>query len=156
MLEYIYRHDDLVTDFVVTQLPVNRNLSGKMVAIGVAENGELIAGIVYHNYSTAAGVIEITVAALPGKNWFTRETIRRMYAYPFLQMQCQMVMTNTPAHDERTLRMLASLGHMFVRVPRLRGPTEDAILCLLTREDWQANKIHQRLWLQAAPKQEAA
>lgn len=145
MLEYAYGHDAVVADFVARLIPSCRARGfGNAKAIGIVEGEALIAGLVYHNYDPDAGIIEISGAALPNRNWLTRETLRRMYQYPFLEIGCQMVINRVPADDERQLWMLSRYGYMFVPVPRMLGRDKDGVLCLLTCEDWAANKFNKR------------
>lgn len=156
MLDYVYGQDDIVAQFVAQLIPSCRERGfGKCKAIGVIENGDLIAGLVYHNWDDGAGVIEMSGAALPGKFWLTSETLRRIYEYPFLQVGCQMVLMRVRAEDTRLLRILAAIGYMFVKVPRMLGRDKDGVICLLTIEDWISNKFNQRARRQA-PLEKAA
>ena len=148
MLDYVYGHNELVADFVASLIPAceGRGLPKASSAFGVIdEQGRLVAGMVYHHYDPASGVIEMTGAALPGQQWLSRETIRRMYTYPFLQLGCQMVLMRVSARDERLLRQLAALNYAFIRIPRLLGRDHDAVVCLLTYEDWINSKFQKRL-----------
>lgn len=161
MLDYVYGHDQLVADFVAQLIPScrGRGMPEKSKAWGVIDkNGRLVAGMVYHNYDPDAGTIEMSGAALPGVQWLTRETIRRMYTYPFLQLKCQMVLMRVDADDERLLRQLASLNYAFIKIPRLLGRHKDSVVCLLTEEDWIASKFQQRFkhYLEAPTLEEAA
>jgi len=146
MLDYVYENSEAVAWAVARMIPHCRERGfGKCKAIGVLENGRLIGGIVYNNYNIEASTIEITAAAITPR-WLTRETIRVMYSYPFIQLKCQMVVQHTPADNERLLRQLAAGGYMFVAVPRMFGRDRDGVLCLLTYEAWCASKFNQR-WL---------
>jgi hypothetical protein len=146
MLDYVYGHDELVAHFVATLIPhCRRGFGPNTKAIGIIEDGSLIAGIVYHNYDPEAEIIEISGAALPKKNWLTRATLAVMYGYPFLQCGCQMVVQRTPADDERLLGILARYNFAFVKIPRLFGRDRDGVACLLTYEDWINNRFNQRL-----------
>src|SRR5262245_26655894 len=102
MLRYVYGQDEIVARFVAMMIPhVGYRGFGNCRAIGVIDDGgKLIAGLVYSNWNTMAGTIEISGAALPGAHWLTRETIRRMFEYPFEQCGCQMVMTRVLADNE--------------------------------------------------------
>lgn len=145
MLDYVYGHDEIVAQFVAQLIPRCRERGfGAAKAIGVIEDGKLIAGMVYNNYNPDSQVIEMSGAALPGKQWLTRETLKRIYQYPFLQCGCQMVVMVVAAEDKRLLRILASLNYAFIKFPRLHGRTKDAVLCLLTYEDWATNKMCRR------------
>lgn len=145
MLDYVYGHDEVVSDFVAALIPHCRRGFGNARAIGVVDQGDLIAGIVYHNYDPTAGLIEISGAALPGKYWLTRGTLRRMFQYPFHQCGCQMLVQRTPADNLALLAVLARFNYSFFLIPRLFGRDRDGVVCTLTREAWSANKFNQRL-----------
>jgi len=147
MIDYVIGHDDAVAQFVVQLIPRmrGRGIMGPYTALGVINGeGSLIGGLVYHNWSPDAGVIEMTGAAIPGSRWLTRETLTRMYAYPFEQLGVQMVVMMAAADDEPLLRQLASIGYMFVTIPRLLGADQDAVACLFTREAWQQCRFIRR------------
>jgi hypothetical protein len=158
-MDYIYGHDVAVADFVRQLIPSCRARGfGNCRTIGIVDGGMLIAGLVYHNFDPDAGVIEISGAALPGEPWMTRETLKRMYQYPFLGCRCQMVINRVPAEDERQLYMLLRFGYSLIKVPRGLGRDKDLVIATLTREDWENNKFNRRLkhHLGAEPQQEAA
>jgi RimJ/RimL family protein N-acetyltransferase len=158
MLDYVYGHDGSVAHFVATLIPhCRRGFGPNAKAIGVVDDkGRLIAGLVYHNWDPEAGIIEISGAALPGTYWLTRETLARMYQYPFHQCGCQMVVQRTPADDVRLLGILAAYGYVFVTVPRLFGRERDGVICSLTREAWENNRFNKRFQHHLKEEQEEA
>jgi RimJ/RimL family protein N-acetyltransferase len=144
MLRYITDKPELVAAAVAKAIPhmFGRGF-GKCSAIGVQDkDGRLIAGIVYHSWNPELGVIEMSMAALPGTRWLTRETLRRMYSYPFEELGCQQVFSWQYADAERNLRQLAAYNYSFIRVPRMCGRNRDAVLCLLSDDAWRANKFN--------------
>ncbi len=146
MIDYVYGYDELVAGFVAQLIPSCRTRGfGNCKAIGVINNGVLTAGFVYHNYDPDAQVIQVSGAALPGARWCNRETLWRVFQYPFLQLDCQMIIQLVDADDERTLGQLARIGHAFKTIPRLFGRDKDGVLATLTSEDWDASKFNQRL-----------
>jgi RimJ/RimL family protein N-acetyltransferase len=152
-LEYAYGFDDVVVQFVASLIPQvrERGFSRASKAIGVVSADQLIGGIVYHNWNPEAGIIEMSVAALPGCRWLSRETVRRMFEYPFQQLNCQMVINIMDAENEPLLRQCASLGFNLIRLPRLMGREKDAVFGYLTEETWRANKIHRRVEFSETP-----
>lgn len=58
-------------------------------AIGLEQDGELIAGVVFYWYTGPS--ISMHVAAEPGKRWMTRDYLYRVFAYPFIQLKCRRV-----------------------------------------------------------------
>src|SRR6185436_1598447 len=144
MLEYVYENSEAVAWAVARMIPHCRARGfGKCKAIGVLENGRLIGGIVYNQWNPEAGTIEITAAAITPR-WLTRETIRRMYEYPFEQCKVQMITQRTPADNVRLLEQLARGGYFFISHPRLFGRDRDGVIACLTRETWEASKFIKR------------
>lgn len=157
MLDYVYGYDEIVANFVAQLLPAARGRSfGPYTTIGIVKDDQLVAGVVYNNYRRDAGVIEMTTAALPGSGWMTRETLRRIYQYPFLQLDCQMIMLHVADDNGPLLRQLAALNHAFITLPRMYGRDKDCILCLLTREAWEDSKFNRRLGSHNEPLERAA
>jgi hypothetical protein len=160
MLRYVYGQDRLVADAVAQLIPhVGPGGFGDAAkTIGVIdEEGRLIAGLVYHNYDPQAGTIEISGAATNSR-WLSRETIKRMYQYPFHTCGCQMIAQRTPADSERLLGQLAEYGYTFIKFPRLFGRHRDGVICTLTYEDWCDNRFNKKFkhHLRDAPQEEAA
>ena len=145
-LRYVYDQSETVATAVAKMIPhLHGRPFGKCRAIGIIdEQGRMIAGLVYHNWMPEAGVIDLSVAALPGSGWFSRETVWRMYAYPFIDAGVQMVSHLVPADATPSLRQLATLGCMLIEIPRILGRHRDGVLGLLTRETWESSKFHRR------------
>jgi RimJ/RimL family protein N-acetyltransferase len=154
MLRYVYGHDQVIARFVAALIPHVgwRGFPANSKAFGVIdEDGKLIAGLVYTNWNPDAATIEISGAAVDPR-WLTRETLRRMFSYPFDECACQMVVMRVLATNERLLRQLAAYGFNFVEVKRLFGRHQDGVICSLTVEDWRNNKFNKRDVLAFAPR----
>lgn len=158
MLRYVYGHDNVIARFVAALIPHVgwRGFPVNSKAVGVIDqDGKLIAGIVYSGWNPDAGTIEISGAAVDPK-WLTRETLRRMFSYPFDECACQMVVMRVLATNERLLRQLAVYGFNFVEVKRLFGREHDGVICTLTVEAWRDNKFNKREVRVVEPLKEAA
>ncbi len=116
---------------------------GNCQAMAVLEDDILIAGMVYHNYEPDSGVIEISGAGT-SKRWLTRETLRKMFAYPFEECDCQTVVMRVSDHDEPLHRMLTAYGFERYRIPRLRGRDEAENVFVLTDDNWASNKFNRK------------
>lgn len=103
-------------------------------AIGLEEDGELLAVVVYNLYSGAD--IAMHIAAVPGRRWMTREFLRVAFRYPFVQLGCRRVSGYVPASNADALRFDLHLG--FVREGLMREALvtgEDVVvLGMLKRE----------------------
>lgn len=116
---------------------------GNCQGMGVLEDGVLIAGMIWHNWEPASGVIEISGAGT-SKRWLTRETLRVMFSIPFEQWQCQAVVMRVSDTDAALHRMLTAYGFDRYRIPRLRGRGEAENVFVLTDDAWASNKFNRR------------
>ena len=157
MLEYIYGQDAIVADFVAQFIPECRERGfGKCRAIGIADETGLLGGLVYKNWQPELGTIEISGAALPGTNWFSRRTIQIMHEYPFRGCNCQMVIMTTMSDNAIVLRILAAIGYTFYTIHRLGGRDKDGVVCTLTAEDWEISPYNRNRAQPTEPEQEEA
>lgn len=119
---------------------------GPSSAIGIEDEGNLIAGVVYHDYSPESGVIEIS-AASESKKWLSRPNLYVIFSYPFDQLKVQMVVMRTEASNKQSNgrgieRISKSYGFSQINIPRLYGRAKDGILHTLTEEAWRSNGYH--------------
>ena len=109
---------------------------GPCVAIGVSDSEKIIAGVVYHQYESGIGNVQISMAA-DSPRWATRATIHALLSVPFLQYGCRRVTTITPHTHKRALRFNRGIG--FVSEGTLRRFFDDrthAVICGLLRRDF--------------------
>jgi RimJ/RimL family protein N-acetyltransferase len=143
MLDYVYGQDEAVAGFVAQFIPECRERGfGRCKAIGIVDETGLLGGLVYKNWQPELGTIEISGAALPGTNWFSRRTIQIMHEYPFYQIGCQMVIMTTMDDNIIVQRILAAIGYTFYRIVRLGGRDKDGVVCTLTVEQWEQSKYN--------------
>ena len=109
--------------------------------MGVFDKGNLIAGMMFHNYDRDAGVIEVSGASETAR-WLTRPVLWEMFSYPFNQLGCQAVVMRVDSSNTRLCRMLSSYGHARYEIPRLRGRDNPEIIYVLHDDVWRANGFH--------------
>lgn len=129
-----------VAAFVAGLIPGCERGFGACQAIGFDDGGELVAGIVYHNWSPESGVIEISAASSQRK-WLTRDRLKTIFGYPFDQLQCRIVVARIGEHNKRARRIWRSLGSDEYVIPQLRSPTEAEVIYTLTAETWRDSKL---------------
>ncbi len=88
MKRVIYGQDQRVCEWVGDRVDEQEFGPGS-IGIGLEENGELVAGVVFNMYTGPS--ISMHVAAIPGRRWMTREYLWRCFAYPFLQLKCNRI-----------------------------------------------------------------
>jgi RimJ/RimL family protein N-acetyltransferase len=133
MKSMVYGQDARVRSWVAERVDEDR-FQDTDVAIGIEEDGELIAGVVYNMYTGPS--ISMHVAAVPGKRWLTREFLFRFFAYPFIQLRCRRV-TGLVREDNLAAQQFDEhIG--FVREGLLRNACDDGqnmILYGMLREE---------------------
>jgi RimJ/RimL family protein N-acetyltransferase len=120
MKTVIYGQDQRVCDWVGDR--VDEDKFEGAIGIGLEEDGELIAGVVYNYYSGPA--ICAHIAGEPGKRWMTREFLWRIHAYPFLQLGCNRITGLVRQDNEVSQRFVEHLG--FKREGLLRNACTDS------------------------------
>ena len=114
---------------------------GPCTTMGVFDDARLIAVMVYNNWDRQTGVLEIHgVAETP--RWLAKPVLHEMFAYPFEQLGCQMVVMRVSANDSRLRRILTAYGFDHYLIKRLRGRDEDECVYTLTDDAWRANGFH--------------
>lgn len=109
--------------------------------MGVFDGDELVAVMVYHNFDRPSGVIEVSGAGITPR-WLTRAVLHEMFAYPFDQLGCQMIVMRVSENNSRLLRILTAYGFDHILIPRLRGRDEGERIFTLTDDAWRANGFH--------------
>jgi len=108
------------------------------VSLGVYKDG-LVGAVVYHDWTPEHGTMCMSAAAVGP--WLDREVLYRMHEYPFTKADCQAIVLQVSENNDRMLRIAKAYGYELTRVPRLRGPDEAEVVCVLTKEAWAANRF---------------
>jgi RimJ/RimL family protein N-acetyltransferase len=129
----IYGQDNRVADFVTSQVD-DLEFFGKINTLGVEQDGELIAGVVFENYTGSS--ISMHVAALDGRNWLSKEFLFRVFAYPFLQLECNRVTGLVRTDNAKAQRFDEHIGFIKEGVLR-KGATDgtDYIIYGMLKEE---------------------
>lgn len=102
-------------------------------AIGLEENGELIAGVVYDSYEENARIASYCAGV--GKRWLTREFLWAMFDYPFNQLNVNVIINTVSTDNKESMRFTEHLG--FKEVARIEGGASDGdlIIYVLYKKD---------------------
>ena len=156
MIEFVYDHDEEISQFIGRLSPPAGGGFGRHKTIGVIDGeGRLIAGLIYFNYDPNSEVIEMGAAAIT-PHWFTRATYRRMFEYPFVECGCQIVYTRVRADNEYHLSQLARMNFNLTAVPRMFGRSEDGVLCTITDDQWLDSALSKSIYRNVRREKEAA
>lgn len=100
-------------------------------AIGLGENGALIAGVIYNNFSSAN--VCMHVAAVEGRNWLNRDFLFACFDYPFNQLKVRTVVGLVPKKNKQARKFDESLGFRMTGCIPDGMPKDDLLLYTMTR-----------------------
>lgn len=92
---------------------------GPCAAVGIARDGELIAGVVFNNFRWPS--IEASIASTR-PDWASRRNLAAIFAYPFRQLDCRRVGALTEVTNQPVRAFLCRLGF------RQEGICRDALV----------------------------
>ena len=110
-------------------------------SMGVFEDGDLIAGTLYHNYYPDYGIIELSSASI-SKRWLTKSVINAMFFMPFTRLGCQMIVLRVSERNKVMIGIARKFGFEETFIPRLRGRDEGEFIFTLTEEAWKESKYY--------------
>lgn len=105
---------------------------GACQAIGVERDGELVGGVVYHDFREVD--MQMSCAATDPR-WLSRGRLRVFFAYPFVQCGCLRVSTIAARANKRARRLNEGLGFRLEGVARKAWQGKDACLYGMLREE---------------------
>lgn len=106
---------------------------GNYTAIGWVRRDELIAGVVYNNFS-GAGVCA-HIGAIPGRHWMTREFLGAIFAYPFDQLRLRRITGLVARKNKPARRFVENLGFRYEGCVRHALQNDDWMLYGMLREE---------------------
>ena len=121
----------------VAALTGSRPDFGNCQTAAVIRNGQMIAGVVFHNWSPEFEVIEVSAAAADPR-WASRSNLRTLFGYVF--DVAQTCVARIHEDNTRARRLWRSFGAEEFILPRLRGRTASEALFLLTDDAWASSK----------------
>lgn len=105
--------------------------SGREQALGLVEDGQILAGVVYDQWNFRS--IGAHIAVLPG-TWPTRTFIRAGFAYPFLQLKAEKIIGFVGEGNLAARRLDEHLGFVLEATLKAAHPTGDLLVYSMTRD----------------------
>ena len=133
MKRVIFNQTGRVARFVADKIGMTDGFA-RCEAIGLEEDGRLIAGVVYTDYTKHN--IFMHVAAEPGGRWMTREFLGVSFRYPFLQAGVGRITGWVEDTNTAAKRLDEHLG--FAEEGRLKGAARDGsdvVLYVMWKKD---------------------
>lgn len=102
----------------------------------IDSHGKPLAGIVFHSYVPEYGTIEISMAA-ESPRWATRNIVKQLLAYPFIQLGVRKVWTATPLKNERAIKFNKGIGFKQEAVLAHHYGDDHAVICRMFRKQYE-------------------
>lgn len=136
MRDIVLGHDAYVSSWVMERLPIKfRNPDwGPFRSIGVSYNGQLVAGIVYNQWSEETGDLQMTIAA-SSPHWASRAILRVLFGYPFVTLGARRVTAVTNQRNKKTKSLLKRLGFQHEGCKRNLYGNEGALIYGMLRHE---------------------
>lgn len=126
--------------FMLGRIPGAWRGFGNCSTMGVRNDDGLCAVVVFHNWCPEGQVMEMS-AASTDKRWLTRPVLYSMFSYCFDAASCQLAVLRVSSENKPMLRIAKAYGFDLYTIPRLRGRSEDEVICTLTEEAWRTNRF---------------
>jgi len=104
----VYGADEAVAKWVSLNLTGLDDSYEKYSAIGIVKDEQLIAGVVYSNYQPNI-LIEMHIFSID-KRWCNRHTLRKIFCYPFIQLNLERTQAICSADNEGVHVFLEKIG----------------------------------------------
>jgi hypothetical protein len=108
-------YDLAVAQFVAERIKLNVDDLYPCTAMGFARTGGLVAGVVFNNYRKYD--IQLT-AVSEDTRWLTKNVLREIFSYPYIQLGCERTTAVTGRKNFRTRKLLEGLGYKLEGVAR--------------------------------------
>ena len=102
-------------------------------AVGLERHGEIIAGVVYENYTGPN--IFAHIAGIPGRRWMTRNFLYAIFHYPFVRLGVERITAPVEAANEDALKLNRHFGFQNEAVLRGAMPSGDLILMVMWKQN---------------------
>ena len=127
--EIVIADKERVAAFVAERIGLYDGFFGHYSAIGLADQGGLVAGVVYNEYTVTN--IFMHVAGEPGKRWMNRRFLAACFDYPFNRLNVNRVTGWVEASNTVARAFDENLG--FVPEAQLEGAARDGGNVILYR-----------------------
>lgn len=103
-------------------------------ALGVWRQDRLVAGVTYDRYNGRH--CEVSIAAVERSRWASRRTLGTLFAYPFVQLQCEALSVIVPSTNLPSLNLATKLGFRPEAIIRLAAHDgSDLVVLKMFRDD---------------------
>lgn len=151
-MRLLFGHDADVAHWVAERIPHaavripyydRGQVFGPSAAIGVVNGaGDMVAGVVYHNYDPFVRSIEVSMASTT-RMWARPDVVRSLLRYIFVQANCLRCTAVTPRSATSPRRFLEGIGFKREGSIRRGFGSENALVYGLLADEWAAGRFRE-------------
>ena len=143
MISIVWGQDELIADFVHQRIQPSAPFEpGSYRGLGFAKDGQLIAGVVYHNVPRWGSVCEIALAS-DSPRWCSRETFGAVLALPFSDPRCFNLIARVEQQNTRSRKLVEGVGFQPKgQISHAFGHGRHMIVYEMTRKTWSKGRFH--------------
>lgn len=130
-MNLVYGQDRRVAEWVMKKAP-HADYLADYVAIGLEEDGSLVAGVVYNEYR--GNSIHVSIASSHPK-WANRKTLFAFFAYPFLQLKVKRLTAYTGKSMASVRKFLERLGFVMEGTMRQGFVDDDCVIYGMLKDE---------------------
>lgn len=130
----LYGASDTIVEMVRQRIPnAFDGFSKDAQGLGVVKDGKLLGGVVFDQWTERNVVMS---GAFDSPRWCSRQTLRQLFSYPFIQLGLRRMTTITTADNERAIRLDLKLGFQHEGTLRnfFPGDVDGVVLGMLREE----------------------
>ena len=138
-MNVLYGQDEAVARWVAEHIDGCGRGFGKCRAFGVVSKGQLIAGVVFHNWSPESETIEISCAATSPK-WAARRIVTELFEYPF--NFCRLATARFSEKNTRVEKLWRAFGADLIALPNVRADGVAEMVALLSQSQFKKSRLY--------------
>lgn len=124
--------DEQVTAWVAAHISGCERGFDAARALGVVDRrGNIVAGVVFHDWNPERGLVELSAAATD-RRWMTRRVVKAVFGYAFAV--ARMVVTRTSEKNTPVRKMWQAFGATEYIIAGLWADDEAGVIYTLTQE----------------------
>jgi RimJ/RimL family protein N-acetyltransferase len=109
------------------------NSRGVTIGLWDTETDLPLAGVLFEDFNGAS--ILAHIAAVPGKSWLSRTFLRHIFAYPFHQLSCRVVLLTIAEDNLESRRFAKGLGFTLAATLLDAHPSGALLIYRMARAD---------------------
>lgn len=133
--------NEMIARYSASKTGVDVEVYRPFSTLGVFDNGQLLAGLVFHDLHKEYGTIEISGAG-ESKRWLTRKAISLIGEISFSLNGCQTLIARVASDNRKSAQLFECSEFEKSTLPNLRGAGVDELVFTITAKAWRCHRMN--------------